>query len=537
MSQLPKSILPNPLLPGRPPMPASPGRAALWPGGLALALAALQLGLLLGWPAQAGTVAHLAMVVAPLLAVAACAWRSRALKGPARGGWLVLAIAMLIWSLASFANLWHELVLGDANAMYRDSMLGFHLTAVPLTFLLASEWRPAGRHLVRAIDGLLALALGMAYFLLTWAVLTARGAPDDAGVQTMVWLVDLQNLFIAAGALLRWRAADEDGERRLFGALASHAGLYLVLAFLNNHFVAGDASLGPQLSSAVSVAFLLLGVLALRWPAGPLPAAHKPCPPLLRALRQDSPILVAGALLAVSLLLIRVNYGAGTVGVLIAVFGYALRNLVARVRQIAHGDNLQRDHLRLQTLAWTDALTGIANRHCLDQALDQAWRREARTGRAAAVLMIDIDHFKLLNDHCGHSTGDARLRSVAVALQQALVRPGDLLARYGGEEFIALLYDVDLAGALVVAERLRAVVEALGLEHPGCALGRITVSIGAASGSLRDAAGPGQLVDAADKALYSAKCAGRNRVRPQPVGGLPAGPSAGTPSARPQPVS
>jgi diguanylate cyclase (GGDEF)-like protein len=505
------------LLPLRSPTPPLLSQARPWPAGLALGFLALQLGLLFGWPAEADSVAYLTMVAAPLMAVGACVWRSSAETGPARNGWATLALAMLIWSVAAFANLWHELVLGDANAMYRDSMLGFHLTAVPLTFLLASEWRPAGRQLVRAIDAVLALALGIGYFLLTWAVLTARGAPDDAGVQTMVWLVDLQNLFIAAGALLRWRAADEDSEGRLFGALASHAGLYLVLASLNNHFVAG--SLGPQLSSAVSLAFLLLWVLALRRPTGPSSAVHRPCPPLLRALRHDSPILVAGALLTVSLLLIRVNYPAGCAGVLIAVFGYAVRNVVARVQQIAHGDTLQRDHLRLQTMAWTDALTGVANRHFLDQALDQAWRREARTGRAVAVLMIDIDHFKLLNDQCGHSTGDARLRAVAVALRQALVRPGDLLARYGGEEFIALLYDVDLAGALVVAERLRAMVEALGLDNPGSALGRVTVSVGAASASLNDASGPARLIEAADKALYSAKCAGRNQVAAQPAGG------------------
>ena len=79
------------------------------------------------------------------------------------------------------------MVLGRANEMYPDSMLAFNLAAVPITFLLASEWRPAGRRLVRGVDAVLALALGCAYFRFTWALLNSSGAPDAAGVTAMVW--------------------------------------------------------------------------------------------------------------------------------------------------------------------------------------------------------------------------------------------------------------------------------------------------------------------------------------------------------------
>jgi diguanylate cyclase (GGDEF)-like protein len=131
--------------------------------------------------------------------------------------------------------------------------------------------------------------------------------------------------------------------------------------------------------------------------------------------------------------------------------------------------------------------------------------------------MIDIDHFKLLNDQFGHLAGDACLREVARVLQ-TLMRPDDLLARYGGEEFIALLRGVDASGAQIVAERLCAAVRDLRLAHAGSPFGVVTVSIGVASAMLDGESVPDRLVEAADRALYQAKCAGRNQSRSSGAG-------------------
>ena len=113
-----------------------------------------------------------------------------------------------------------------------------------------------------------------------------------------------------------------------------------------------------------------------------------------------------------------------------------LRSTVVQVRGIERGDRLQRDRSELQAIAWTDALTGIANRRYLDHALGGAVSHQRAAGQPLSVLMIDIDHFKRLNDRFGHPAGDAclravaqGLRAVAQALRQALVRPGDVLAR------------------------------------------------------------------------------------------------------------
>jgi diguanylate cyclase (GGDEF)-like protein len=222
---------------------------------------------------------------------------------------------------------------------------------------------------------------------------------------------------------------------------------------------------------------------------------------------------LAVALLIASLFLVRVDYGFGTAGILIAVLGIGVRSTVMQVRQIEHGEALQRETSALQTIAWTDALTGVPNRHFFTQALGRAWRGERRPGQSQAILMIDIDHFKQLNDRYGHPAGDECLREVARALQRALVRPDDVLARYGGEEFIVLLRDTDSAGAAVVAERLRATVENLRIDNEGCPEGVVTVSVGGASAALTGEAAAAGLVAQADRALYDAKCSGRNQVK------------------------
>lgn len=169
--------------------------------------------------------------------------------------------------------------------------------------------------------------------------------------------------------------------------------------------------------------------------------------------------------------------------------------------------------LVLQQLLSTDAMTGIANRRRFDAALEREWRRCQRVGTPLSVLMIDVDHFKAYNDHCGHPQGDACLRQVARLLFETIGRPGDLVARYGGEEFICLLPDVGMAGALSVANKLSAALRHADIAHPRSPAGpRLTVSIGVATA--KDLSGrPESLVAYADKLLYAAKAAGRNQVK------------------------
>lgn len=472
---------------------------------LPLCLLGLQLVLVLMLPASvAYPSAHLSMVIGPLLAAAAVARRGSATSTVLRTSWWALAVSLGFWAFGALGNLWQNLVLSRANDLYRATSLAFSLTTVPIAFVLASEGRQPRRPVARAIDAVLALALGYGFFLISSWLVTA---PDAGGASGLVWLFVAQSLYLTCGALVRWLAADDHTERDLFRAFSAYSVAYLGLSFYNHPLTPQAPTFRPEHSSIICVAFAVLGGLAL---AKPSELFARRSIALTRLVRSGSPLMVVGGLLFVSLFIIRVDYAAGTAGVLIAMLGYGARTTLSQVRSIEHGEDLQREHSALQSIAWTDALTGVANRHFLEQTLSQAANH--RPAGHLSVLMIDIDNFKLLNDQRGHLVGDACLREVALALQRALARPGDLLARYGGEEFIALLHGTDNAGAAVVAERLRVVVETLRIEHPGSPFGVVTVSVGIASAARDDATATAGLIEAADRALYAAKRAGRNRL-------------------------
>ena len=173
----------------------------------------------------------------------------------------------------------------------------------------------------------------------------------------------------------------------------------------------------------------------------------------------------------------------------------------------------QSDLLRSQALI--DGLTGVANRRRFDEALQAEWRRCQRNQLPLALLMMDIDHFKLYNDHYGHQAGDDCLRAVAAVLKAHLFRAHDLCARYGGEEFVCLLPECAAESASAKAEELRQAVVNLGLPHqtsPTAA--EVTISLGLAAVIPDECEhGAEDLLKAADSALYLAKRGGRNQVR------------------------
>jgi diguanylate cyclase (GGDEF)-like protein len=163
---------------------------------------------------------------------------------------------------------------------------------------------------------------------------------------------------------------------------------------------------------------------------------------------------------------------------------------------------------RLRTLATVDALTGLHNRHFFEQAWSLAAARQRRVIERVCLLMVDLDHFKQLNDTHGHQAGDRMLVECG-RIFRAAVRDIDTLARWGGEEFALLLPGATLAQARAVAERMRAGVEALVVVHQGAEL-RCTASFGLTE--MLPADSMDQVIMRADQALYTSKVAGRNCV-------------------------
>lgn len=174
-------------------------------------------------------------------------------------------------------------------------------------------------------------------------------------------------------------------------------------------------------------------------------------------------------------------------------------------------EKLSEAHIILKELTTIDAVTGIRNRQYFDEVFDQEWRRAVRQKYALTILLLDIDHFKKVNDTYGHLAGDECLATVAREIDSMFNRPSDVVARYGGEEFIVILPYVEYENALRLGEQVRARIAANTMVADGHNIS-VTLSVGSATVVPTDAIDPRSLIGTADEALYKAKADGRNRV-------------------------
>jgi diguanylate cyclase (GGDEF)-like protein len=188
-------------------------------------------------------------------------------------------------------------------------------------------------------------------------------------------------------------------------------------------------------------------------------------------------------------------------------------NLTLELRVQERTDELERANEQLRAISLTDGLTHVANRRRFDEKLQDEWRRAQRHGHPLGLLMLDIDHFKRVNDELGHLVGDDCLTEVAALCAAEVQRSGDLLARYGGEEFSILLPATPEEGAVRVAERVRqAVARSPVRSGERVAPVSLTISVGVACLVPGPDMEPQELIRQADEALYAAKESGRNRV-------------------------
>jgi diguanylate cyclase (GGDEF)-like protein len=201
-----------------------------------------------------------------------------------------------------------------------------------------------------------------------------------------------------------------------------------------------------------------------------------------------------------------------------AVLRFRMMSAQRRVRELAQlveekTVDLRRANAELQRLSSTDPLTGLANRRVFDHTLEMECARLQRSGTAVSLLMIDVDHFKDMNDSQGHQRGDECLMRVATELTRLVKRQIDLVARYGGEEFAVILPATSAADAERLGESTRLAIAGLKLPHLASPVAPfLTVSVGVATATVEGWKTPEELVAAADEALYSAKRSGRNRA-------------------------
>ena len=166
---------------------------------------------------------------------------------------------------------------------------------------------------------------------------------------------------------------------------------------------------------------------------------------------------------------------------------------------------------KLKHIGNTDQLTNLNNRRRFDEILEEEWAQSLQSGKPIALILLDIDHFKSVNDTYGHPMGDKCLQEVAKLIKEGLRWPEDTAARYGGEEFCVILPNTDYEGALTVAERIRETIAAFPIPNGDTVL-KITISLGINSVKPNKMNNTAQLLKRADEALYAAKQQGRNRT-------------------------
>ncbi len=189
-----------------------------------------------------------------------------------------------------------------------------------------------------------------------------------------------------------------------------------------------------------------------------------------------------------------------------------IRAAVAAIRRAQALDVTRADNRRLEALATTDPLTRVLNRRALLDRLATELDRSRRYSSSLTLLLIDVDHFKQINDTSGHQAGDNVLRQLA-SLLEADVRKVDIVARYGGEEFVIILPETSNPGGLAFAERLCERIAAQPFDAGGGRAVHLTVSIGIATFPSQHVDSTEELFARADEALYRAKSGGRNQVR------------------------
>jgi diguanylate cyclase (GGDEF)-like protein len=379
----------------------------------------------------------------------------------------------------------------------------------PLLYAAVTTSDEPSSHPRRIVDGVLLILLVVLCYLGVRDITDANGFLKPEDMDWVVVAFDVENLFLFGTFLVRYLTAIDERDHRFFGIGTLFLALYAVCAGIHNHDELYPDTLALQRIADVlpTVPFIAL-ICLLHANATPRPFE----PIRHRWARQLSVSLAPGLLLAaIFALSLGVTERQGVFGR--SVLALAMLAYVVRVTQTQFWFARTRDRLAealstVERVSLLDELTGIPNRRAFDQALDERTKEAAREQRALSVLMIDIDHFKTFNDTLGHLEGDVALRSVARLLAGALRRPADFIARYGGEEFVVILPGTDEDGAQVVARRMNRAVYDAQLEHSNGIDSRVTVSIGVATRAPDHVQG---VVMHADRALYSAKHAGRNR--------------------------
>ena len=481
---------------------------------LSLAFVGLHAVAILAFPANTTAATYPFAILAPLLALLAACWRARVSSPQTQLPRILLAAGLALWTIGILLSAREELFQNISASVAFYSDFAFFLYGVPILLAISFPRQEHRIPLFIWLDAIQALLTAYLTYITLFAVIpfTTRSIhPIPESLLVLVY--NVENVVLAVVATVRVLVRPESGEeRRFFTILCAFLWIYAIFAGIYNgvSIVVVNHSLVDPLAD---IPFLFL-IAATVLPTHPNAATALPKTKSTATLfiENASPIFYTLGLLVLGVAVSREHFYIGIAAVVVAIGVHGLRTTILQGRYMQSQQALQEARDRLQEISLKDGLTNVANRRCFDQTLESEWNRAARTQLPLALLLIDVDHFKNLNDRYGHRFGDQCLIGIAAALHSVLPRSGDLLARYGGEEFAALLPATDSDGAQIIAAKMQQAVQSLHIENETPIGKTVTVSIGIAVYEFPQQASTDDLVEASDRALYKAKQNGRNRM-------------------------
>ena len=461
-------------------------------------------------PDRLAPLSTLCIVLAELAAMALCAQTALGSGKPVRMLWWLLALAILLHATAMSLDFRAEVLGITANNFVPglQVLLGT-LVGVPQLLAVSMRFDRYALRPVPVINAALSLATGALFYVEVFSRLSIQGSNDPADAQAISLLFLILDIFLALAATIRALGADKPEERRFYYVASWFLWVDALLPAIHNWILVRHDYVWLDLFISVPYLFLLVMITT---PPPQFVLNPQPNPRLRRLIFSASPIFLCLGLLVLGVVVSRTHFAIGLVAALMAILGYGALNILTQSEGMEAEETLAAAARNLQELVGIDGLTGVPNRRSFDDALEREYRTAGRVAQPISLLMIDVDHFKLLNDTKGHPLGDAYLIQIAQTLRLALPRASDFVARYGGEEFAVILPVTNNLGAAAVARRLHRAIAELSLAHPASPAGIVTVSIGCSTFDGVTQPSPSSLLQAADRALYRAKELGRDRT-------------------------
>jgi diguanylate cyclase (GGDEF)-like protein len=437
--------------------------------------------------------------------------------------WWWLSSAILLWGAAQAIEVFVGRSTAASNLSADPSDLLYLTAAFPLLMAISTTVETESIHGIASLNLVqVLLASGLIYVRLFGMRMSA-----DLASTVMLKIYAVECALLAIAALIRLVTWSTMEERRRMRLMCLTLWIYLPIELgLDYASKRWGLQRGTALDVLWSVPFMVAGWQALRMPIEDAEALHRWRKRRRAGLLLQSlcPMLITVGVFALALSIWSQHFLLASNAMLLLLLIQGLHSSLLQINYvegrsllIEREHDLQDANAALEKLSLLDPLTGVANRRQFTAAVDAEWKRAMRRQESLAVLMIDIDFFKGVNDQHGHSYGDACLVKIAHLLRDELRRGNDLLARYGGEEFVVLLPETDLEGAKVVADRMREKIREARLVNRASPFdNRITVSIGLSASQPWPTLSEALLVDSADRALYTAKRMGRDRICSQP---------------------